>query len=297
MKLSLAWWNTALSPSGKSRANVDQKTIALNLLNKLLIEFEIDFIALGEVSDEDIRFLRHRLTSGYSINDNNLDTGEIKFHTCFVCREQKITVTDSINRVLKTGNQNFRIAQRVDLLIAETNDLMRIFISHWQSRLYCQQNDPIRHHLGLRLHDAVDEAFEKSQYIILMGDYNDEPFDFSLSEQLKAPRDINFARNRKHLLYNPFWRHMVLPLSKENETEKGIAGGSYYHKQGTVTRWRTFDQIIFSVAFLGNSDWHLNEHLTGIVDIPEYSSLVLNNKVIVDHLPVVGVIERDLSDD
>ncbi len=45
MRLSFAWWNTALSPSGKPRANDEQKAIVLALLNMLLTEFEIDSVS------------------------------------------------------------------------------------------------------------------------------------------------------------------------------------------------------------------------------------------------------------
>ncbi len=59
----------------------------------------------------------------------------------------------------------------------------------------------------------------------------------------------------------------------------------YFHKNGKITRWRTFDQIIFSSAFLGHTEWHLNEDLTGILDIEK-------DLKIFDHFPVYGVIEK-----
>ena len=295
MKLSFAWWNTALSLSGKPRANNEQKIFALILLNKLLTEFEIDFIALGEVCDEDVRFFRRGLIDGFSIQGGNLDSNGIKFHTCFIWREQNIIVADATDRVLIRGSKNFRLAQRVELAITDTDDQIHLFVSHWPSRLYYPNNHPVRHELGLRLRDAVNEALDKTKYIILMGDYNDEPFDFSLSEQLQATRDKNFAQRKRQLLYNPFWRHMVQPLNIEKTSEVIAAAGSYYHKQGDITRWRTFDQIIFSAAFLGNTTWRLNEALTGIIDIPEYSALVMKAKEIFDHIPIMGTIETEVD--
>jgi len=295
MRLSFAWWNTALSPSGKPRANGEQKTFALDLLNVLLTEFEIDFIALGEVCGDDVRFFRQGLIDGFSIQGGNLEPSGIKFHTCFVWRKRKILVADTIDRVLRKGAKNFRLAQRVELVIADTSDKIHVFVSHWPSRRYYPHNSPIRHELGLRLRDAINEAMDKTPYIVLMGDYNDEPFDFSLSEQLQATRDRHFAQKKQQLLYNPFWRHMVKPLSSEKTPETRTAGGSYYHKQGDITHWRTFDQMIFSAAFLGSTEWRLNEALTGIIDIPKYSALVTKAKEIFDHTPIVGVIETEVD--
>lgn len=292
MKLSFAWWNTALSPSGKPRANDEQKSFALALVNKLLADFEIDFIALGEVCGEDVRFFRQGLIDGFSIQTGNVDSSEIAFHTCFIWREHKIIGADVTNRVLLKGKRNFRLAQRVELAIADIDDRIYLFISHWPSRRYYSQNHPIRHELGVRLRDAVNEALNKTQYIVLMGDYNDEPFDLSLSEQLQATRDKGFAQRKRQLLYNPFWRHMVQPLNIEKISEATAAAGSYYHKQGDITRWRTFDQMIFSAAFLGDAEWRSNETLTGIIDIPEYSALVMKAKEIFDHMPIMGTIER-----
>jgi hypothetical protein len=85
---------------------------------------------------------------------------------------------------------------------------------------------------------------------------------------------------------------MIRPLAIERTAGDIIAAGSYYHKQGDITRWRTFDQIIFSSAFLNNTLWCLNEESTGIINIPEYCVKVTKAKEIFDHMPVMGVIER-----
>jgi hypothetical protein len=81
-----------------------------------------------------------------------------------------------------------------------------------------------------------------------------------------------------------------------NTTEKNRCG-SYYYKSGSITRWHTFDQMLFSACFIGGSVWHLNEELTGIIDVPELINLVIDPKQKFDHLPIVSVLEKEVSYD
>lgn len=57
LSFSIAWWNTSLSPSAKTRANakLEGKQAAFAII-ELMIRSGIDFISLGEVSKDDIEF-------------------------------------------------------------------------------------------------------------------------------------------------------------------------------------------------------------------------------------------------
>jgi len=173
---------------------------------------------------------------------------------------------------------------------------LHLFISHWPSRLWCEKDGTDRHLLGIRLRDATEKIIgqnsEVPSYIMIMGDFNDEPFDISLSEHVMATRDLFLAKTKKYLFYNPFWKMMGENYIEDIQNKEEKCGGSYFHKNGTFTRWRTFDQIIFSSAFLGSCEWQLNERLTKILHFPEYLAMIRNSKEIFDHFPVLGVIER-----
>ncbi|BBL73050.1 hypothetical protein MishRS11D_01480 [Methylomagnum ishizawai] len=185
------------------------------------------------------------------------------------------------------------MAQRADFLAPNGGGLLRLFISHWPSRLWCHENSVDRHLLGMRLRDQIDGLNPaKDGAVILLGDYNDEPFDDSLAGQLMATRDRAFVVKKPHLLYNPFWRHLVRAEPYPSKAEDETGGGTYFHANGETTRWRTFDQIIFSSVFLGRGRWHLNEALTGILRIPEHGAKMVDHQSIFDHFPVIGVIEK-----
>ena len=171
--------------------------------------------------------------------------------------------------------------------------LFYLFVSHWKSRAFCHKNHPDRHSLGISLRHKVDEIhknFGDESHLILLGDYNDEPFDESLSEQLMATRDKALIFKKKKLLYNPFWHYLSYDRSKLEYA------GTYYYKDGQTTKWHTFDQIIVSSAFIVGKEWLLNEQATGIVHFPEYLQLVKERKTIFDHLPVITTIEKVCDD-
>ena len=290
-KLSFAWWNTSLSPQAKSRASDDQKQIAIDVIYRLLLEFEIDFLALGEISEDDVAMLQNQKElDDYRIESGVSKAGRVRFDTCFIYRADKMQIDQPIEIDTGKGDRDMKVAQKVILQIAD-DTFMYLFVSHWQSRLYCHENHPDRHTLGLRLHDAVNEirmGSESTPYIVLLGDYNDEPFDASLSKQLMATRDKALVIRKKNLLYNPFWKHLSYPNLQALDY-----AGTYFYKSGQITKWHTFDQIIVSSAFLSAIGWSLNEDLTGIINIPEYLKWVKDSESTFDHLPFMTTFERN----
>lgn len=288
--ITFAWWNTSLSPLAKSRATESDQKLALDIIGYMISTSKVDFIALGEVSEGDIDFFRkHSILYGYEIKVGVSSVGRSRFDTCYIFNTNKILVSNLSNIVSNRGGCKLKIAQKLDLVVEGFETPVHVFVSHWPSRLWCSENGADRHFLGLRLRDAIDDLIEFYQfnpYIILLGDYNDEPFDKSLSEQVMATRDINLAKKRKHLFYNPFWKHLSI-----NYSDYG-SSGSYYYKSGKLTQWHTFDQIIFSHAFLTSPVWSLCGINDYIINVPGYMGLVKNNNSIFDHLPVAGRLVR-----
>jgi hypothetical protein len=215
--------------------------------------------------------------------------GHIAFDTCFIYRSDKITNTsiDYIDKGL--AGKNLKIAQKLTLQVTITSQPFYLFISHWASRLNNPQNSPNRDSLGILLRQQVDDVLEQNEkaFILLLGDYNDEPFDKSLAEQVMATRDkLRVKTKRKqNLLYNPFWQYLSYLNANLDYA------GTYYYKSGDMTQWHTFDQIIVSSAFL-TRELQLSEAKTGIVHIPTYLTQVKDRKTIFDHLPVKATIQK-----
>ncbi|MDD2051083.1 hypothetical protein NPS46_00775 [Pseudomonas putida] len=285
-----AWWNTSLAPSGVSRSTAEQRVIACSVVMYLIKVCEADFIALGEMSEEDLKYLENTCDlSGYSFSSEITSAGKSVFDICYIYNRQKIFVSDSKDVLSVKGTSTLKIAKKLELVVNGSESLFYIFVSHWPSRLWCAQNDADRHVFGIRLRDSIDQIAAdtgSSQFIVLLGDYNDDPFDSSLSQQVMASRDIDLVERRPHLFYNPFWKY----LSKQ--TSEHQVSGSYYYKSGKITRWHTFDQIIFSHAFVSSNEWSLSKNCDHVVEIPEFTNLVKSAHSKFDHLPVFGIIEK-----
>jgi len=187
-------------------------------------------------------------------------------------------------------NAKWKHSESMNVPVGHCNSIFHIFLSHWPSRSFYHENSSTRHYLGLRLRDSIDEIIEKEKsnpHIILIGDFNDEPFNKSLSEHLMATRDKNLVRKHKHLLYNPSWNY----LGYKNFESDQICG-TYYYKSGRITKWHTFDQIIFSHAFINSQEWKLKESNYNILAITDIVDSIMNSKQIFDHLPVIAEIEK-----
>lgn len=288
ISLTFVWWNTSLAPSAKTRSSLDDQKSAISVIQYLIEFCGADFIALGEMSEEDTEYMQSALSiESFEFKIGVSKVGRSKFDTLYIYNSSRIYISDVTNISSQRGGDVLKIAQKVTLVIDGYESPFYIFVSHWSSRLWCQEGSPDRDLLGVRLRDKVDEVLENDRYtpyIILLGDYNDEPFSDSLSHQVMASRDIDLVSKKSHLLYNPFWKC----LGAENE----VPGGSYFYKSGKVTNWHTFDQIIFSHEFIAGEDWRFTNFHDHVVNIPGYMEKIKDKSSIFDHFPVSGRIER-----
>lgn len=297
MEISLVWWNTSLSPpkAKKDRVSDNDKKIALGLVLEFIDKHNIDVLGLCEVAQADIDWLGPHISAlGYLIESAVTKAGRGAFDSCVIYRADKLAFKDKSALEYRKLRRTTRVGYQLLFEIIEESRPFHVFVSHWPSRLNLEANAPLRHTLGTQLRNAVETILnaDPKSLIVLMGDYNDEPFDASLALNLFASRDRALVRANSELLYNPFWRRLGGRDHYQHDNEDTNYAGTYFHKGASSDRWHTFDQIIVSSAFLGNSDWHLKEASVEIVDIPEYTKYVLDSKMIFDHLPVKVVLER-----
>ncbi|WP_155254738.1 endonuclease/exonuclease/phosphatase family protein [Pseudomonas corrugata] len=290
-KLTVAWWNTSLAPSGKSRRCKTLRLGAVEVIAYLLATSKVDFMALGEISIEDLTYLQSiELFKDLGFRSGISAAGRSQFDICYIYNPERVSISKTENITSEKGTSTLKIAQRIDIIEKQSGTLFQIFASHWPSRLWCHKNHADRDVLGIRLRDEIDKIIKSSltpPHIILLGDYNDEPFDQSLSAQVMATRDIELVQKRKHLLYNPYWGQMGQVKSGQSHRR-----GSYYYKGGLTTRWHTFDQIIYSHAFVSAKKWKISDDNTHLSEVPGLAELVISPKSKFDHIPVCGIIEK-----
>lgn len=123
-----------------------------------------------------------------------------------------------------------------DILVVSgrlNNELIHIIVNHWPSRREGEDKSDFKRNEAAKLvHDIIEDikGGDSDPNIIIMGDFNDNPNDESISKYLM-----------ESYLFNP-----MIDLYK-----KGIGSLTFRGK------WNLFDQIILTKSFLNNS---LSEH-------------------------------------
>jgi Endonuclease/Exonuclease/phosphatase family len=294
---NLAWWNTGLSPTkARNRASDEEVAIATKML-MLFNQADTHLIALGETSPQDVercKALAGHGLNGYAVKDMNTKAGMSSFDTVVLFRPDLITWVEDEDLLYATGNRTTRYGQVLVIGLKGDSDPFYLITSHWSSRGTVAKDAHKRTVLGLRLRDKIDQITQSDAKarIVLLGDYNDEPFDESISESIRATRDLAFMKKRKDMFYNPFWRHMS-SYNCDDPSAQYSDKGTYFYSGGETTQWHTFDHMMFSSTLVnGESEWQLDEHATRAFSEPEYTALVQARTTVFDHLPIVGRLLR-----
>lgn len=301
INISAVWLNTSFSPprAKDGRISASEKQIFFDLLVDLTVVQKNDVIGLCELSKGDVAHIAKVVAKvGYAVESGIVKAGLANFDTCILYRIDKLKFVMQRKEVLEEFNRSTKVGQLFEFEIIGDPRPLYLFASHWPSRLYLSEYNPDRLMLGKILRYAINGILTKSKdaykdsLIVVMGDFNDEPFDTSLTNGLASTRDKHLIKANPLLLYNPFWRKLGTKDDYSHNTSQDVKSGTYFYRGGIHSRWHTFDQIIVSSAFLGNSNWHLVESETGIIDFQSYTDLVLGYSSKFDHLPVKIVLER-----
>ncbi|MBK9729868.1 MAG: endonuclease/exonuclease/phosphatase family protein [Chitinophagaceae bacterium] len=122
--------------------------------------------------------------------------------------------------------------------ITSTKDTLYIFLNHWPSRRGGTQESQARREAAAKvLRKAADSILLKSPYakMVLMGDFNDNPSDASVSKILGATKTPDMTVNNS--LYDP----------ANNFNWKAGEGSEFYKGD-----WSRFIQIILSTSLIKN---------------------------------------------
>ncbi len=189
---------------------------------------------------------------------------------------------------------------QVNLTTKKGNELI-IIGNHWPARLGGKyESEPYRMMVGEilsywieRIHEIkYEKNKEKNPSIILMGDFNDNPHDRSITEYLRSTPNIEKVKNStSHIMYNLMYEFM-----------NGKIGTHVYGNEIGL-----LDQFIVSKSMIVNSSkYPFQIKKTNIVQFPEmikgeYNTPIrfsrpnasdFNEKGFSDHLPIEMLIEE-----
>lgn len=291
--LSIIWWNVGLSPPRSSTRNKAsfEKIEKVSEIIGIFISKNYDLICLGEVSKEDMRKLSVILNLEelkYSYIEGADKQGSLYFDTAVIYSNKLVAQRQSndsycFHEVLNITDRNsVKLFERYIFRIQDVDDDIVLYLSHWPSQL---RNSEIQTtHIAISLKNQIREILEEQRNVILMGDYNLEPYDKCIVNYLGSSRSKDEVKRNKTMLYNPCWKLLV---PNGNDT----TCGSYYYAQGNYHKWQILDQCMFSRSFL-EKPWFFDDNLVSIIDI---NKLYDSNEGInpSDHWPISCTIFRN----
>nr|WP_279158762.1 hypothetical protein [Pseudomonas corrugata] len=286
------WWNTRLTPPrGEGLAGDDRLLVRAAVLELLQADFH--FIGLCEVSQKDMDEFSEALAGGpFVVSAFTGTTDAPGFGFGLIYDATVITIMDHeyLMEMVRGGAHRIALRLGVSLVGGDTQD---VYLVHWSSRLNHPEESATREFFGSALNRSI--AGRRNAGVpntIVLGDFNDEPFNLSVTEGLRSTRESSRAARRSDLLYNPFWRHMV-PLAGYSPNVQAVSpSGSYYLRSHQLHRWRMLDQALFSSSFVSTGDWLLYEEGTRVLVSPILVNAVESRKSKIDHLPIVAEIRR-----
>jgi endonuclease/exonuclease/phosphatase family metal-dependent hydrolase len=125
-----------------------------------------------------------------------------------------------------------------------SGEILQVFVNHWPARgAGVHESDPDRFAAAQALARALRETFRRDPgaRVMVLGDFNDEPFNRSLQVGLGAADDPSSSNDDPQRVYN---------LAA---TTTGRESGSYFHGGSGNPEWRLFDQILVSGTLLDDT--------------------------------------------
>ncbi|EHJ98805.1 endonuclease/exonuclease/phosphatase family protein [Agrobacterium tumefaciens] len=295
--IGIAWWNTHLSPPVPKAVPLHEDDRSLALETILQLALDNDVVALGEVSTSELTWLRDYLPSEiYSVADLTQGATRNRFNIGLIFKRDNCQLLDFELLTDRVGGQSFKIAAHLNLLFDDSLQ-MNVLAVHWSSRLTKGEADPDRTHFGNSLRRRIEEIRkDENPHIVVLGDFNDEPFDTPVTKYLRATRDAGFLKEHPDLLYNPFWKSITCRVGYSRTGGMSEPTGTYFLSGDGLHKWRVYDQMLFSSSFLGGSEWHLEEAETGVLRPPKLVSALTGRNSKLDHLPIFCKISREATD-
>jgi hypothetical protein len=290
----IAWWNTHLSPPKGKNLPLGEKGLVIDIIIQILSNCDIFF--LGEVSSADISWLSQQLAgTRFAIKDMSKSSNGSKFHIGVIYREDVARYIEHEFLISNIGGDNYRISCKADFTLYD-EDYFSFLVCHWPSRLFKRDDAEIRSHYGEKLREQFETIQSKDiKYLIVLGDFNDEPYNNSMTRYLRGCRDAVFVRQNPSLLYNPFWKQISCPIGYVKSADASTPTGTYFYKSDNLHRWRVFDQMLFCSSFVGGSQWHLNECRTGVFRFEPLVEAVESTRSKLDHLPIIAEVNKEKS--
>ena len=310
----VAWWNlenlfdleTALrSDKLKRTIQKELKGWDQNILNNKLSQLSKIILQMNEQKGPDIlgvcevesksvlKKLVDKINTPqrkYSIAHEDTNDGR-GIDVAFIYDSNKFVVKRQFSQWIVRRNATRDIFQ-VNLKIKRTNTELVLVGNHWPARIGgVRESEPYRIIAAETLsyfHQRIAEEMGKDTPILIMGDFNDEPFNRSVTDYaLSTNKSDKLKKARNPKLFNLMWKLLA----------QGEA--THYYTDGEI-----LDQFMISKGFLfNNSKLSINNESVKIEKFPEMTkngkpqrfgrpAKNYNENGFSDHFPISLIIHR-----
>ncbi len=256
--ITVAFWNTEnlfdiyddkekndndFLPTSKKQWTIERYTAKLQHLARVIKDMNAgrgpDVLGLAEVENKKVlEDLLEQNLAGMNyriVHYNSPDKRGISVALIFKSNLLEL-LDSSADTVHLERNHTTRLILHT-VLMTKSKDTLNFFVNHWPSRVGGMYESELhRVSAAQTARNSVDKLLQinPSAAIVIMGDFNDEPDNKSISETLGAEHLICGKVNTKYTLHNLAW-------VRKNNGE----GTLYYRGQ-----WNMLDQIIVSTQLL-----------------------------------------------
>lgn len=294
---------------GWTQAVLDQKLDNLcSIIAKMNNGLGPDILGVCEIENEAVvqmllSRLEQKLNRSYNIAHH--DTKDKRGIDIALIYDKNMYKTDGHIFSLEIMKRNAtRDLLQINLTTIDGGNELIIIGNHWPSRLGGKyESEPYRLMVGEilsywieRIHEIkLKEKNEENPSILLMGDFNDNPYDRSLTSYLRSSPNLEqVKRSRTHIMHNLMYQFL--------DSKVGT------HVYGSEIGF--LDQFIVSKSMIVNSSkYPFQVKDTQIVHFPEMikgsyntpirfsrpSSKDFNTNGFSDHLPIKVVLEEKIS--
>jgi endonuclease/exonuclease/phosphatase family metal-dependent hydrolase len=268
-ELQLAWWNTKLKPYRQPEPGDDQVARAASAVHALWLR-GCRIIALGEVSAKALAQLERSLEGRTGTRWASAASERRGLGVLF---EPDVVLVAPVRHLSLSGSQGTTAAWELEVRPTGGRHRLSVFCVHWPTNQFegSARRDDCARMLASHL-----EAQDYRTEVIVLGDFNCEPFETELTRVLGANRDRELVLEGVAPLFNPFWSPSTVgdPAGPSWGTLKLGA-----HDPWQMSRWKLVDFGVVSADFVQpghSSGWQFLEAL-----------VVKEGEMTSDHWPVI----------
>ena len=251
----------------------------INILCEIIIENNIDIIAMAECQNLDVQSLiNHLQLQGYIMR------------LVEVCPENddiKVLAKEGIRISPKSENKRFSTYQ-----ILNDDDVILLSVLHLESGMYKEESARRAERISRQIEKIEDEVYGgKERKGIVVGDFNLQPYSdgiinvFSFNATMsasKARKIYREADDEKRLFYyNPVWKLMG---------DNALVQGSYYNSgdgQDKSLYWYAYDAVLLRPFFIDRFNWDNFRYVFKTETHSLMNVEAINKNDYSDHLPIL----------